>query len=192
MKLPHPHRSEKYGDEALETYGRRIARESMPPGSKKIKYSKSMIWRVKGRSSNTIILDLEGPCRGPLQEVMELGLKEAAAAVAASKEKLIPCGVSNTNNRAILIIEPMLEERQYHRKAAGQILKRLNELPREYAIRQLLVQLKSARNVQHQSIWKERILDAKERELHVLKQLLAYNAGKENHIIDTITKRAIA
>lgn len=188
MNLPKP----KRGRESLETYGRRIARRSMPPGSKKIKYSKSMIWRVKGRSSNTIILDLEGPCKGPLQEVMDLGLKEATLAVQRSKEKLIPCGASNSDFRAILITKPSCEERQYQRKVAGQILRRLNELPREYAIRQLLVQLRSARKVQRQSIWKERILDAKERELHILKLLLEHGAGKKDEIIDMVTRAALA
>ncbi len=188
MRLPKP-----YKNEALETYGRRIARESMPPGSKKIKYSKNLIWQIRGRSGNTIVLDLKGPCKGPIQEVMDIGVKEAQNALIRSKQiEVLWCKSSNPTHTAIMIVEQNPKVAKIHRQSAGRILKRLNELPREYKIRNLLIQLKSARKQQENEMYEEDILEARLWELQVLKTLINLHAGKNGEIIDQVARGAIA
>ena len=73
MDLPKPYRNESH-----ESYWRRISRENMPKGAgKQVKTKHSPKQGCNGRA---VSFSIEGDCKGPLSQVMELGHRMAQAA----------------------------------------------------------------------------------------------------------------
>jgi hypothetical protein len=107
MNLPKPRKKD-----TLESYWRRFTREQLPEGQSVHIRHKHM--PKQGRSTNTIHFSIDSECKGPLAEVMDLGLRLAKSAAEEGNE-----------SRAL------------------QILDRLERLPTEYKLKQKLIQLKA-------------------------------------------------
>lgn len=108
----------------IEGTNRNLVHESVPKGGRKRNFSKSTIWSKKaqsrdrswGRCSNTIVFDMQGECKGPLGDVMALGLQ---------------------------IAHELADEGDYEQAKA--VVVRVTELPKEYEIRKQIRSAKALR-----------------------------------------------
>lgn len=76
--LPRP----KPEQESLMTYGKRLARQNMPTSVQNRYRKQKGLFAVKGHSEVTVVFDLNGPCKGPINKVVELASEMAYDAFA--------------------------------------------------------------------------------------------------------------
>ena len=115
MNLPKPRKND-----SLENYWKRFSKDQMPTGQ--TFHVKTRHSPKHGQNSRAVSFSIDGECRGPIAQVMDLGLRLAKSAAAKGDES-----------------------------QALQILDRLERLPKEYELKLKLSQLKAQNTIMKKS-----------------------------------------